>query len=534
MEKVIYFLILIGISISCSDDLLDLKPLDAISESSVFSDEKLLIDYVNGCYNAIPDQFRSRQWLDGYSDNGYNTHNMGAWSYTRGQITADNGEDATYNAWSTGYSNIRKINIFFTSIESSTVKDEIKDRLKGEMEFIRAYIYARLLWFYGGVPIIEELFDMNSDFSIARNTYDEVAQYIVDELDAAVQLLPESYGSDDVGRATKGAALALKSRVLLYSASKLNNTTNDLAKWQKAADAAKAVIDLDIYSLHNDYAGVFLDITEETIWARFYSKAYGHTLNFNLNLNGYGGGGWYIPTQSLVDAYETKDGIPVLLDDGTVNPASGYDLQNPFVNRDPRFYATIFYNGFLWKGRGVETFEGGLDTPTGPTPWNASKSGYYIRKWLHEEVPINESEIVTNPYSFFRLAEIYLNYAEALIELGGHDDEAKLYINKVRNRAGMPDIAETGSDLKKRCYNERRIELAYENHRFFDILRWEIAEVVLSKNAMGVRIIKNPDNSLTYQYDRVAEERTFITTKQYRMPIPRSEITKSKGSLEQN
>jgi hypothetical protein len=355
----------------------------------------------------------------------------------------------------------------------------------------------------------------------------------VDDLDAAVQLLPQSYDGDNTGRATKGAAMALKSRVLLYAASELNNPSHDLNKWQEAADAAKAVIDLNLYSLNGDYAGTFFDLTTETIWGKQFTKSMGHYINFALNPNGYYGGGWFVPAQSLVDAYETKEGFPVLLDDGTVNPASGYDLQNPYIDRDPRFYATILYNGLQWKGREIETFVGGKDTNEGVTPWNASLTGYNLRKWLREGDQINELEVVTNPYSFFRLAEIYLNYAEALIEMGGHDDDAKLYINLVRSRAGMPDITETGSDLMRRYRNERRVELAFENHRFFDVLRWKIAGDVFSKNAMGVRITKNPDNSLIFEYDRIAEERMF-KEEQYLLPIPRSEITKSNGSLEQN
>jgi hypothetical protein len=514
--------------------MLDLKPLDAISQDDVFSDEKLLTDYINACYNAIPDPFMTRDFTDGKSDNGYNTFNDRAWTFTRGQVTPDNGEDVTGGAWADGYSYIRKINIFFDEIEASPVDTKIKERLTGEMKFLRAFIYARLIWYYGGVPIIEEVFDINSSYSVKRNTYEEVVQYIVDDLDVAAPLLLPSYDGDNTGRATKGAVLALKSRVLLYAASELNNPSHDLNKWQEAANAAKEVIDLNQYSLNVDYAGTFYDLTSETIWGRQFTKSKGHYINFALNPNGYYGGGWFVPAQSLVDAYETKEGFPVLLDDGTVNPASGYDPQNPYIDRDPRFYATILYNGLLWKGREVETFEGGKDTNQGVTPWNASLTGYNLRKWLREGDQINELEVVTNPYSFFRLAEIYLNYAEALIELTGHDDEAKFYINEVRARAGMPDITEAGTALMKRYRNERRVELAFENHRFFDLLRWKIADQILTSHAMGVRITKNTDNSLIYEYDRIAEERNFIWPKQYLIPIPRSEITKSNGSLVQN
>ena len=534
MKKILYALLLC-VSISCSDQFLDIKPVDTISETDVFSDGKLLTDYVNANYNAIfyPMIGWDELFYDAYTDNAI--HMWGNRNFATGMVTPDNVEGVTRNAWANNYSYIRNINIFFDKINGSTIDEAIKNRLIGEMKFLRASAYAQLLWFYGGVPIIKDVFTIDSKYDITRNSYDEVVTFIAAELDEAASKLPPSYDGADFGRATKGAAMALKARVLLYAASPLNNPSNDKAKWQSAANAAKAVIDLNIYDLHQgNYGDGFLSITEEAIFARQFTKANGHNIPLQNNPNGYNGWGGLVPLQSLVDAYETSDGKPVFLADGTINPASGYDPQNPYANRDPRFYSTIFYNGAMWKGREVEYFvPGGLDSKDGPSWWNTSESRYNTRKWIPEAEPVSESDPSTNPSILIRLGEVYLNYAEALIALG-NETEAKVYINLIRKRAGMPDITESGADLIKRYRNERRIELAFECHRFFDILRWKIAEDVLNKNAMGVRVIKNADGTIKYEYDLLVEQRSFDASKNYRMPIPRGEIDKTSGSLVQN
>jgi hypothetical protein len=222
-----------------------------------------------------------------------------------------------------------------------------------------------------------------------------------------------------------------------------------------------------------------------------------------------------------------------LLDDGTVNPASGYDPQNPDINRDPRYYACILFNGAMWKGRPAEIYRpGGRDSEDGLSGWNASKSGWYIRKFLREGDVVSGAEFSTNPYIIFRLGEFYLNYAECLIALG-QEENAKTYINLIRARAGMPNITESGAALIKRYRNERRIELVFESHRWYDILRWKIAGETLNKTSLGVRVTKNSNGTFTYDYTRVVQQRAW-NDRQYLLPIPRSEITKSKNVLVQN
>ena len=521
---------------SC-DDPLDKEPLGAISGDAVFNDNVLLTGYVNASYNAIRNGFfQQRLTTDALTDNAYHMHPSGTWEFNRGQMIPDNGEAATFDLWSHSYSSIRRLNIYFDGIESSTVDPDLLERLNGEMYFIRAYTYAELLRYYGGVPIIETTFKLGDEFNQSRASYEEVVSYIVDDLDEAIRILQPLGKNNNNGRATSHAAMALKSRVLLYAASPLNNASNDRDKWQAASDAAKAVIDLGVYSLHDDYQDLFLgDGSPEHIWTRTFNLNDGTSLDLVHNPNGYGGWGGTLPLQNLIDAYEMSNGELPLLEDGSVNPASGYAPADPFINRDPRFYSTINHHGALWKGRNIDvSLPGGLDSPDQSVGgwWNASRSGYYTKKYLTESNPVNNTDRTTVPWIFFRLGEIYLNYAEAQIELD-QEDEAKTYLNLIRQRAGMPDITESGADLKKRYRHERRIELVFEDHRLFDIQRWLIAHEVLGKTAYGVNVTPNGAGGFNYDFTRVVDDTRAWKDAYLRFPIPPVDLEISQP-LEQN
>lgn len=399
------------------------------------------------------------------------------------------------------------------------------------MKFIRAFIYFRLIRSYGGVPIIEEVFDINSDWSgVKRNSYDECVDYIIKDLDEVITVLPDR--PSERNRASANAARALKSRVLLYAASPLNNPSNDREKWQKAADAAKELFDKG-YSLSDNYRDMFFDVTnDEYIFAKEYSETYSHWAGRNTASPGDGGLGFATPTQNMVDAYETIDGeIPILdTKTGEVNPNSIYDPKNPYKNRDPRFYDCIYYNGSTSiEGRVVETYQDGADMQT----QDMTLTGYYLRKFVDESEPVSVSYHYTMPYPFFRLAEIYLNYAEAEYHLG-NEDVAREYVNKVRARksVNMPPIDETGSTLLERIYHERQIELAFEGHRFFDLRRWRIAD----KNPLYGLIINKTEDGFSYERFMVslASRETDWKDAFFLLPIHYQEIQKSNNSLEQN
>lgn len=517
---------------SCSffEDALDKAPLDKYSDAAVWQDETLIKAFVNNVYRSVPTGgFGGLPvYLSALTDEskiigvGFDSQ------FNAGEATPSNIPSA-FNNWNAYYSLIGKCNIFLDRIQGSGIDEQIRTRMIGEIKVLRAYAYFRLASFYRDVPIITKPLDLSDNLDVPRDSYDNVVTFVVTELDQAADLLPTDYAAADKGRITKGAALAVKSRALLYAASPLNNPSNDLSKWQKAADAAKAVIDLGVYSLYSNYKDLFLLLAaynSEIIWQRPYNNLVDFELAVEVALypTGSNGRAQITPIHNIVADYETVNGLKPEDD-------PDYDPQNPYVDRDPRFYATILYDGAPFKNRTIDTFvPGGVDgneavvgSVTVPRP------GYYLRKFMDESItdPL-ESRIGNTPWTFFRYAEILLNYAEAKYFLGD-EDIAREYLNKVRSRPGveMPDVTESGDALFDRIVNERRIELAFEEHRFFDVRRWKIADEVLNVNALEMHIAKDPDTGVkTYTVREFLPERTFLD-KMYLLPIPQSEIERT-------
>jgi hypothetical protein len=342
-----------------------------------------------------------------------------------------------------------------------------------------------------------------------------------------------------LGRATKGAALALKSRVLLYAASPLYAT----GTWPAAVTAAQAVISLNKYSLYTGgYGNLFLiSDNNEVIFERLYTKNANHThLEIANGPNSYGGWGGNLPLQNLVDDYQMDNGKPIT--DGS----SGYDPQNPYVGRDKRFYATILYNGVTYRGNTIETFTpGGKDSKDGPDNWNTSKTGYYLKKFMNDAYPLQNpwGNAGFQPWFYIRYAEVLLNFAEGANEAYGADVvpsgstlSARTAVNLIRQRPGvdMPALAAglSQSQMRDAIRNERRVELAFEEHRFYDVRRWKIADVTENKPAGGIDVVKN-GSSFTYATKVALDGRKF-ETKHYWLPIPRSEIQSSNNKITQN
>lgn len=541
MKKIEYVMIVIAsvIFIGCHD-ILDIEPKDRIT--GIWSNEALVESYVNGMYNSLQHGYCEALWAS-LTDEMHDVHNNGgAWTVQRGELTSDNistlGTTTTpyVNKWGYAYERIRDINEFFEEIESSGFEENLKDRLKGEMKFIRAYLYSELLWRYGDVPLITHVFALDDDYTTAtRDSYDKVVDFIVKELDEAALLLN---GSEiRKGRATPDATLALKSRVLLYAASPLNNPSNDRAKWEKAAQAAEALIDKG-YTLYPDYKNLFMEDNNEIIFARYFTKSLNHNINGFSGTNSLYGGGHNHPTENLAMDYEMVNGeLPYSLDASNniiVNPASGYDPKNPYLDRDPRFYASILYDGSIFQDHEVETFDGGIDSPlSSVVPWNATMTGYYLYKFIDPSKSVNlrTDDLSTNPWIYFRYGEILLNYAEAKFELGD-EDAARRYINLIRTRADMPPVDVSGTDLRDKIRHERRIELAFEGHRFFDVRRWKILEEVSTRQILGMQIRKAANGEKSYDIKVVAPVAYY--EQHLKLPIPRTEIDKSGGALTQN
>ena len=537
MKKIIYILVAILALNSC--DVLDMKPLDKVSDADVWEDSALIELYVNASYNSINHEF-SQHMLSDASDETYCIHNWANfWVIQKGEMTSDNvtGISEKINYWKSAYSNIRTINVFFDRIDDAPVETDLKNRMKGEMKFIRAWIYANLIWRYGDVPLITDLFELNQDYKVKRDSYSDCVDFITKELDEAMTWLPAKSSSETLGRATGDACKALKARVLLYAASEQNNPSHSKEKWEAAAEATKAVLDAG-YSLGNDYQSVFLEDNDEIIFARYFTQA--NSTDFMLFNGRNGSNGWTgeNPTQNLVNAYEMTNGeLPYLNEELPlkINPASGYDESNPYAGRDPRLDASILHDGSMWAGRETETWHGGLDSPESSIgSWNASKMAYAFKKFMVESIPPSGSSVKPeNPWIFFRLAEFYLNYAEIMYELG-NEEQAREYVNKVRARqsVNMPPVTASGEKLRDKIRNERRVELAFEGHRFFDVRRWCIADETENRDLLAMNIQKQADGTKTYEVTMLLK-RSFL--EQHKLvPIPRTEIDKSEGSLVQN
>lgn len=526
--------------IGCTN-ILDIEPKDRIT--GIWTNEALVESYVNGMYNSLQHGYCEALW-GSLTDELHDVHsNGGARIVQRGELTSDNistlsttTTTPSFNKWGYAYARIRDINEFFEQIESSDFEDEMKNRLKGEMKFIRAYLYSELLWRYGDVPLITRVFALDDDYTtVTRDSYDKVVDFIVSELDEAATLLSQS--EIKKGRATLDATLALKSRVLLHAASPLNNPLNDQAKWEKAAEAAEALLNKG-YTLYPDYQSLFLEDNNEIIFARYFTKSMNHNINGYSGTNSLYGGGHNHPTENLVMEYEMINGeLPYSLDASNkiiVNPASGYDPENPYLNRDPRFYASILYDGSVFQGHEVETFDGGIDSPlSSVVPWNATMTGYYLYKFIDPSKSVNlrTDDLSTNPWIYFRYGEILLNYAEAKFELG-EEVAAREAINQIRARVNMPPVDASGVDLRDKIRHERRIELAFEGHRFFDVRRWKILDDVSAKQILGMQIRKTENGDKTYDIKVAAPVEYY--EQHLRLPIPRSEIDKSDGALIQN
>ena len=257
MKKNIIFIIsifMLFVSTGCSDSFLDRKPQDKISEEDVFNNDDLLTAYVNACYNSIPSGYDFIM-LSSVTDETYCRHGgTTCLVISRGELNPDNvtnddwGWFTGLNYWSKAYQYIRDINVFFEKINDAQITEEIKERLTGEMKFLRAYIYSNLIWRYGGVPIITRSYSLGEqDYSLGRNTYDECVEFILNELEEAIDILPDKMNGSNWGRASADVCKALRARVLLYWASPLVNTSNDITRWERARDANKEVMDLSGY-----------------------------------------------------------------------------------------------------------------------------------------------------------------------------------------------------------------------------------------------------------------------------------------------
>jgi hypothetical protein len=484
------------------------------------------------------------------------------------------------------YVNLIAIDTFSIQTKLTYLKncDDIY-RLRAENRFLRAYFYFELVKRYGGVTILQDVLPIDATNLPPRNTAEECFQYIVDELDATYDDLADSWfnydlpnvnptigsgkgglGTDVVrmGRVEKVTAKALKLRVLLYAASPLFNPTNDVTKWEKAAAAGNDFLtdpDLEPWRyLWNSYSELFypgskLDLLTSKKGSNtgiIFTKA---APNFNSNAFerwnypvGIPGGGTSItaPSQNLVDAYEMKStGLLPYNADGSVNVASGYDVNNPYADRDPRLSYTVAVNGDVFgksvggADRKIQSYVGGPDAIG--VKLGATTTGYHLKKMIATNFDISSSTSARRSFVLMRYAEILLNFAEAMNEAYG--PTAKPVINglpaaysaieavnlvRARPSVDMPAIPATvtQTEMRAKIQNERRVELAFEEHRFFDVRRWKIAEVTENKPLMGMLVTPVDDTNTSFTYTKFkVEDRSFDKNKMYLYPIPESQVS---------
>jgi hypothetical protein len=577
MKKIfIVFGVLLAMA-SCkkSGDFLDSQANTGETEATIFTDSIKTIGFLTNIYSGIGYSFNKGRFSShgntevatddaeyAYSGVGQNAVIM-----YNGTLTPNNfwTPGAVPDFWSTPYANVRKVNQLIAKIGGAPLSAPLKTRMLAEARFLRAWYYHFLLINFGGVPIVgDNVYGITEIINLPRSSFKNTVDYITKELDAVAAILPapNAYAEQDYGRATRGACLALKSRVLLYAASPLFNggsiATGELAEitsyptanvsyWQAAADAAEAVINTSYYSLIEDnttapgygFYSMFLKRYPNSEYIFFQNRGGNRDMEGYYNPPSRGGGKNSQPTEQLARAFPMKNGK------STYDATSGFNPQNPYVNRDPRFGYSIIYNGSLYFSTttgtkiAVNTFDGaptdGLvsSTKTGPTT-----TGYYARKMCDDGISSNSSFVTERGWPLMRYAEILLNYAEAINETG---QTALAYpkLVAIRKRAGLDAGADnlygmkanmTKEEMRSFIQNERRIELMNEDHRWNDIRRWKIAETVNNGYNKAMQITRTGSN-LTYLETNTIRLHVF-KPQNYLMPIPQAEIAKMPAMIQ--
>lgn len=526
MKNLYIGLILVILFTTNACQKLDQFPLDATSEDKFWKTEAEALYAVTGLYS---DWEKGSQifYMDCVSDNSrsdFPWENFQALG--NGTATPTNAGNANDRY---SYDHIRRANRILENLDKTPLSDELKNRLIGEVRTIRAYRYLDMALLFGDIPIMTSTTTPEDSF-VEPSPRAEVFKFIQDELRAAADLLPASYPNADKGRMTKGAALGFLARAYAFQ--------NNYAEVKKVTDE---IIGLNQYALFPNYAELFEEANEDNSEViadvQYIAKSQGYK-DLGIMLPSLQGG-WssIVPTQSLMDAYETADGKTIDDQTGTYNPAQ------PHANRDPRLGATVVYPGALYDGAYFDSLnEGSRSHPQGSD--NSASTSYNYRKYVQNPKSYSDIWDVGTNIIVMRYAEVLLLNAEARIELNQIDNEVYKNIDLVRERAGMPKVntADYASQPKLRdlVRRELRVELAGEGRRRFDIIRWGIAKDVmngrvyggLSKGNVDTKTGKVTYTSLTDRFS--IESRTFIEGKHELWPIPQSVIDNAKGTIKQN
>lgn len=555
------------VTAGCSKSgFLDQTATTSLNEKTTFSDSANAMAFLNNIYTSLgfasdPKRFDGGTYaagLDASSDEAEGPNASSTNGFIEFATGTVNPTIVPDDAWKIAYKNIRAVNQFLKHLDKIPFSAELKQQTKAEARFMRAWYYFILVEHYGGIPIVgDSIYTSSDQLPQNRNAFGTCINYIISECEAAAEKLPVTQSGSNYGRASKGACLALKSRALLYAASPLFNNggmahgisgldtivaypDSDPHRWKLAADAAADVIALNAYSLYVDstskpnapgygFQQVFLKrYNTEYILARMMDG--NKFLEALWDVPSRGGSGGPYPYQEMVDAFPMNNGLQI------TDPNSGYDPNNPYKNRDPRLDYTIIHDSTLRITYGanqpspVKLYWNTKVSPavaaSGDAVHKGTATGYYIYKMMDPSVLNNGINGTERCLPLIRYAEILLNYAEAQNEYGGPDDQVYQAVEAIRNRAGLrPYTLPAGLSkeaMRQVIRNERRIELAFEGHRFFDVRRWMIADSTENQQMHGMEVQRG--NTVVYKTFTVRKHN--FRKAMYLWPIPLSEIAK--------
>lgn len=518
-NRLVILFMLAVVVCSCKKDFLNRQPLTEYSETTLWTGAN---DAIAAC-NAAYSNFEDGQWvvyMDDASDNAHDPYPWEGWQeYGNMQLLSPNNYNPKYN-----FTTITQCNWFLANIDKTPMDKTLLTRMKGEVRFIRAYEYFERSQLFGDFPLVTKMLTAAEANEVVRSPKADVVNFILNELDTIVPTLPTTYEASDKGRITQGAALALKARVELFN-----------GKFAESAASAKKVMDLGVYSLFPNYQDLFRlrnEYNSEIVLDRGYLET---DPNLTIGLmvlapESTPGGGWSSVniTQSLMDAYETKNGKTI--DDAT----SGYDVDHPFVNRDPRLLQSVIIPGAEYAGIIFNPMD-----PNSLDYWPAyNYTGYVGRKYIKYKSDYSDLYKAGLNIPLIRYAEVLLTYAEAKIESNQIDNTVYDAIDLVRKRAGLPAVDQTKyasqDQLRTLVRRERRVELALEGLRWYDIQRWKIGQV-MNGPVYGLRFSSiDASGNVTYTSTGHAkiEDRVFNPAKNYLWPVPQSQIDLAKKVMQ--
>jgi hypothetical protein len=533
--KYLIVTIIMGLSFTSCNDFLDPDPTDRLSEKLFWQNEESTDLYLNSFYpylssygNFGTSQFNNGLLTEGMTDMlKYGSYSAGVGNANRIVfnpyfVTADQSQGLVI--WTTSYERIRRVNEFLSSMSKySTYNEDTNKRYEAQIRFIRAFLYYQLLLRTNTVIIFDKLPDGNSK---PLSTESDCWDFVEQDLDYAIQNLPVQWDATRSGRITKGAALAMKSRAMLVA-----------KRWEKAQAAASEVINLQdngslVYELNKDYKNAFKSYfdngnKESILEFRYKLPAPYHSFDRDFAPGGdwANNGGSACPTQEMVEEYELATG-------GKADWSKWHSKTTetpPYSLLEPRFHASVLYNGASWKNRKIETFvdgkDGYIDYGFQANTNGKTTTGYYLRKYLDESIADISTTYSAQPWIEIRLAEVYLNLAEACAMLGStYDKDANNAIRTIRERVKLPYTDLTGEELMKAIRHERKVELAYEGFYYWDLRRWRMADSILDGARFHGLKITQSGTTLTYEYIDCDKEDRKFPERFYNFPIPTTEI----------